>query len=220
MNEPFQEQVAHLRRTQILTAAVTVFAARGFHRATIRDVAKAAGVADGTIYNYFPNKAALLLGILDPHNESEGRSDPAPPPPDAVDADAREFFRHLFRLRWSLLAGDKLSVLRVVLSEVLVNPELRTLYVERVIAPTFALAAPHLERLIAAGRLRPLDVPLTLRTMTATFLGLVTLRFMGDQHLQDQWDDVPELLTTLLLDGMLPRGSAAPSGEGDSHGTV
>src|SRR4029450_3660722 len=62
-----------VRREHILDAATRVFAAKGFDRATIRDVARRAGVADGTIYNYFPNKAALLLGILDRLNETAQR---------------------------------------------------------------------------------------------------------------------------------------------------
>ncbi len=41
------------------------FAERGFHRATIHEVARATGVADGTIYTYFEHKTALLQGILD-----------------------------------------------------------------------------------------------------------------------------------------------------------
>jgi len=210
MNETFQEQVARLRRTQILNAAIKVFAARGFHRTTIRDVAKAAGVADGTIYNYFENKTALLLGILDSLNESERRdADLA----QVVTTDVRQFFRQYFAHRWSIFEGDNLQVLRVVLSEVLVNPELRALYVQRVIAPTFALAEPYVQQLVTAGKLRAMDVPLTLRAITGTFLGLLMLRLLGDQHLQDQWNDVPELLTTLLLDGMLPS-------EGGSHDTI
>ena len=38
------------RREQILDAATTVFAAKGFHRATIKEVARAAGVADGAAH--------------------------------------------------------------------------------------------------------------------------------------------------------------------------
>lgn len=206
MAETFQEQVARLRRARILDAAVAVFAERGFHRTTIRDVARAAGVADGTIYNYFENKTALLLGILDRLNESERRdADLA----RVANTDIRQFVRQYFRQRWSVFEGDNLQILRVVLSEVLVDPDLRALYHERVIAPTFALAEPHFEQLVAAGRLRPIDVPLTLRAISATFLGLLVLRLLGDQRTRDRWDDVPELLTTLLLDGMLP-GEGGP----------
>ncbi len=210
MSGTFQEQVARLRRRQILDAAIKVFAERGFHRTTIRDVAKAAGVADGTIYNYFENKTALLLGILDPLDERQGRDAELVQP---VGTDVRAFFREYFARRWSTFDGETLNVLRVVLSEVLVTPELRPLFVERVIAPAIVLAEPHFQQLVAAGKLRAVDVPLTLRTITATFLGLVMLRLLGDQHMQDQWDDVPELLTTLLLDGMLP-------GERGSHGAI
>ena len=45
-----QTPLAAARRTQILDAATSVFATRGFSRATIRDIARAAGLADGTIY--------------------------------------------------------------------------------------------------------------------------------------------------------------------------
>src|SRR5687768_10053474 len=65
--------LASARRTQILDAAATVFASHGFHGATIKQIARAAGIADGTIYIYFPSKDALLLGLLDRLNESDRR---------------------------------------------------------------------------------------------------------------------------------------------------
>ena len=210
MSETFQEQMAQLRRKQISEAAIKVFAERGFHRTTIRDISKAAGVADGTIYNYFDNKAALLLGILDPLNEIEQHNTDTAP---ALITDVRQFFHQHFRQRLSAFEGDNLNVLRVVLSEALIDPELRALYVERILAPTFTLAEPYFQQLVAVGALRAMDVPLTLRTLTATFIGLLMLRLMGDPHTEAHWNDVPELLTTLLLDGMLPR-------EEGSHDTL
>jgi TetR/AcrR family fatty acid metabolism transcriptional regulator len=46
---------------QILEAAVKVFARQGFHQSTIAQIAKEAGVADGTIYLYFKNKNDILV---------------------------------------------------------------------------------------------------------------------------------------------------------------
>jgi len=43
-----------------LNAAIKVFAEQGFYKATISQVAREAGVADGTIYIYFKNKADIL----------------------------------------------------------------------------------------------------------------------------------------------------------------
>ncbi len=51
------------RRQQILTAAAAVFAEKGFDRATISDVARAAGLAEGSIYNYFRDKQDLLVHL-------------------------------------------------------------------------------------------------------------------------------------------------------------
>ncbi len=51
------------RQQQILLAAARVFAAKGFADATIRDVARTAGVAEGSIYLYFKNKQDLLVHL-------------------------------------------------------------------------------------------------------------------------------------------------------------
>ena len=46
---------------QILEAAIKVFARQGFHQSTVAQIAKEAGVADGTIYLYFKNKDDILV---------------------------------------------------------------------------------------------------------------------------------------------------------------
>lgn len=46
---------------QILEAAVKVFARQGFYQSTVAQIAKEAGVADGTIYLYFKNKDDILV---------------------------------------------------------------------------------------------------------------------------------------------------------------
>jgi TetR/AcrR family fatty acid metabolism transcriptional regulator len=51
------------RRTQILAAAALVFARKGFDRATVTEIARAAGLAEGSIYNYFRSKEELLVHI-------------------------------------------------------------------------------------------------------------------------------------------------------------
>lgn len=47
-------------RRQLLDAAVKVFAERGFEAGSIQEIAAVAGVANGTFYNYFPTKEAIL----------------------------------------------------------------------------------------------------------------------------------------------------------------
>jgi TetR/AcrR family fatty acid metabolism transcriptional regulator len=51
------------RSAQILKAALEVFAAEGYHDASVADVARAAGVSEKTVYDYFPSKEELLFQI-------------------------------------------------------------------------------------------------------------------------------------------------------------
>ena len=53
------------KRGRIIDAAVAVFAEKGFHAARVSDVAKRAGVADGTIYLYFKNKDDILISLFE-----------------------------------------------------------------------------------------------------------------------------------------------------------
>ncbi len=53
------------KRSLITEAAVEVFAEKGFHQARVSDIARRAGVADGTIYLYFKNKEDLLLSVFE-----------------------------------------------------------------------------------------------------------------------------------------------------------
>jgi|SRR5216684_2258245 TetR/AcrR family fatty acid metabolism transcriptional regulator len=53
------------KRARIMDAAIKVFAERGFHTATVAEIARGAGVADGTIYLYFKSKDDLLLRLFD-----------------------------------------------------------------------------------------------------------------------------------------------------------
>ena len=53
------------KRDAILRAATDVFADRGFFNAQVADVARAAGVAAGTVYLYFRSKDDLLVSIFE-----------------------------------------------------------------------------------------------------------------------------------------------------------
>ena len=58
------------KRERILRAAVDVFADYGYFNAKVAQIAKAAGVADGTIYLYFESKEDVLITIFREHTRS------------------------------------------------------------------------------------------------------------------------------------------------------
>jgi len=60
-----QQIVAEFRRTEIIDAARTIFARRGFTLATMDEIAKEAGIAKGTIYLYFRSKDEVYKALLE-----------------------------------------------------------------------------------------------------------------------------------------------------------
>ena len=55
------------KRQRILQAAVQAFSEKGYAKATIAEIAHKAGVADGTVYEYFKNKEDVLVSIAEEH---------------------------------------------------------------------------------------------------------------------------------------------------------
>jgi AcrR family transcriptional regulator len=82
MGRTKDEVLKEFRTAEILGAARKVFAARGYHEATVEAVAEEAGVAEGTIYLYYGSKRelygeALKQGILELYEETKRRVDQA-----------------------------------------------------------------------------------------------------------------------------------------------
>ena len=199
MKDTLQEQLIAARRNQILDAATKVFAEKGFHPATIKDIARQAGIAEGTIYNYFENKPALMLGILDRMNESDRRD---------VDfskftgGDFRSFMKAYLRHRLTVLKADNFEVFKVVISEILVNQELRELYYRKIVEPTFTMAESYLQRWTEQHILKPIDISMTMHAISGMVLGLILEHIMGDKTLEAKWDELTDFLTDLILDGL------------------
>lgn len=53
------------RRTQLLSSALEVFVAQGYHAAAMDDIAEKAGVSKPVLYQHFPGKLDLYLALLD-----------------------------------------------------------------------------------------------------------------------------------------------------------
>ena len=67
-------------RTRIVEAALALFQSRGFAETTTKSIAKKAGIAEGTVFNYFPTKEDIALHFLEQevdHAIATVRGDPA-----------------------------------------------------------------------------------------------------------------------------------------------
>jgi TetR/AcrR family fatty acid metabolism transcriptional regulator len=92
------------KRDAILRAAIDTFASRGFFNAQVADVARAAGVAAGTVYLYFKSKDDLLVSIFERSMReglAKGRAAIAQP------CDPRERLLRLARAHLARLGHDR-----------------------------------------------------------------------------------------------------------------
>ncbi len=62
-----RERERQRHREEIIEAAVTVFAEKGFHRTTVEDIAAEAEFSVGTLYNFFKSKDELYQSMIDYH---------------------------------------------------------------------------------------------------------------------------------------------------------
>jgi AcrR family transcriptional regulator len=190
------------RRAQILAAASRVFARQGFHRTTVREIARDAGIADGTIYLYFASKQELLLALLGELSRvAERPADFA----ELAGADARAFLDSYLHRRFEDLR-DWRQLFAAVFPEVLADPGLRAAQAAQT-APAFEAAEAELARRIEAGELPPLDPALLARAAAATVLGLLVLDVLGDPVVDTRWAELPAFLAHLLFDGLRTEGS-------------
>lgn len=185
------------RRAQILAAASRVFARQGFHRTTVREVAREAGIADGTIYLYFASKRELLLELLGQLGRVEER------PADfaaMAGVSARAFLDEYLHRRFADLHEWR-QLFAAVFPEVLADAELRAAQIAQA-TPAFEAAEVELARRMEAGELRPRDPALMARVAAATVIGLLVFDVMGDPVVGARWEDLPTFLAGLWSDGL------------------
>lgn len=62
---PISAKMRQKLRQQIFNVASQLFLEHGYHETSMRQIAKAAGMGKSTLYDYFPNKAEILLFFTD-----------------------------------------------------------------------------------------------------------------------------------------------------------
>jgi TetR/AcrR family fatty acid metabolism transcriptional regulator len=132
------------KRDRILKAAVKVFAKSGFHATRVSEVAKAAGVADGTIYLYFKSKEELLVSLFEDRVQRllEFMKNELPKEPTAA---AR--LRALVHMQLGLLEGERelAEVITVILRQ-------STRLMKEFAAPHFLAYLEAIAAIIADGQ--------------------------------------------------------------------
>lgn len=197
---PRRERRIAARKAHILTAAAQVFAEKGFHGATTRDIAQTADIAEGTIYNYFKNKEELLIAIIEHFASLEAREEIMV---HNVDRDIREFFIEHFNDRMKALSPI-FSTLMALMPYLMTDATMRQYYYQRVMLPAIEMVDRHIQTRIEHGQFESLDTAFVSRAVIAILLGFQQLLMMEDP-ITRQYFNNPEQFAATLADILTTR---------------
>jgi AcrR family transcriptional regulator len=168
------------RPAEILAAALASFAERGFAATRLDDVAARAGVTKGTLYLYFDSKEELFKAVvrqeLVPNLERAEAliAGSAAPSLDLLEQLVVNFAR--------IIASPLGAIPKLVLTEAGNFPDLARFYRDAVVERGKALFRQVVERGVAAGELRPVDVENTVMCIVAPLLLAALWRHSFERH--------------------------------------
>lgn len=203
-----RQQRIDRRRGEILTAAAQVIAEKGYANTTTREIADAAEIAEGTLYNYFPSKREVLLAMVE--------ETPAPMESAlaaAGDIRDRDTLVDLVD-RMLEMPVSRIPFLRAVLAEAWTDDQLFREFGLRRLATIHRVLSAFIARRVADGSFRSVDPGLTARMIIGMFAAVLLpmLRGVSDPPSPPERRAIAEAMAALLLDGVLAPQSSAEQG--------
>jgi AcrR family transcriptional regulator len=198
---PNRAAKSEARRQAIVEAALAEFCARGFAATRIEDVAARAGVAKGTIYLHFDDKAALFREIVSTMLVPLVAVLEAPPP-DIPLRDALAGFFDLFVQE--IYSTQRRDVLRLVMTEGPRFPELAEFHYRSVVARAIAAIRVLLRRAHERGELADDTLIRFPQLIVAPALMAIIWSGLFDRFAPLDVRAMLQAHLTLLLDGSAP----------------
>lgn len=185
------------KRQQIMNTALKVFSRQGYGESTMSDIAMEAGIAIGTIYNYFENKREILISIIEEwfFNQSLGHVLGMMDNSDEISIISNLYFDRL-----GLISGDMDKFL-FILGEVQRSDDIREQYRQRILNPMLGKFEEYLNRKMGLG----VQAPVIARAIAGMGLGFALIHFLErDKNPVAEWNrmELSKLLATLVVDGL------------------
>lgn len=186
--------------TRILQAAQRLFARHGYGGTTTRDLAQAAGVAEGTLFRYFENKKAILLRVAT-EGWVEILTDLLT---ELSEMASYKAISQVMRRRMGNFSYNA-DLMRVCFMEAQFHPELREQVQTEVIAKMTDVAEAFFQTAMDRGIYRSMNP----RVVARIFLGMFTISGFSQATLSDEagsaksMKDLAEGLADIFLNGVL-----------------
>lgn len=202
------------RHRKIVRAAQRLFGARGYDATAMEDVARAARLAVGTIYNYFPSKSDLLLAILRRETDelyARGERIAEHPPADPTAA-----LSAICRVMVEGFLNDDRALLRELFAAAVNSPQTIGTKVFESDLRLVSLLVRVIEELKSAGRLAAgLDAIRAAGVLYGICMTWITAYLMNDALTIEMVQDEVRRGIEITVAGMLARQHAMQPLQGD-----
>lgn len=201
---PFQarrQRRIERRRREIAKAAAQVFAEKGYANTTTKELAEAADMAEGTLYNYFEGKREILLAIV---KEMQIPFDNLLQ--NAHKLQSRADFVSVVEEGFDIFVSQ-LDFTRTLLTEIWVDDIILEDFVTGRLRHIGEAVQTFVAQGIEAGTFRPMDPEVATLMVLGSFLALIipVLRGMRPIPSRQARRDMAEAAVDLLLDGIRVR---------------
>jgi AcrR family transcriptional regulator len=205
-----KKQDTEKRREEILTAALDVFTEKGYAAATIPEIARAAGVAAGTIYLYYPSKRELFVAVVKGFIVTAPLLNLLSQMPRG---DYPAILKSILKDRFDLIKNPAFVRVPLIMSEVQRDPELKALWLKEFLSPLLGQIEMLVRMMGTTGKFRQFQPEVLVRVIGGMFMGFMLLRVMeGDTSPLKKLDQekVADDIVGFILHGVLnnPKGES------------
>lgn len=196
------------RPGELLEAALALFVEKGFAATRVEEVATRAGVSKGTLFLYFPSKEELFKAVV--RETIAGRFREWNDEFERFEGSTAELVRYTMHSWWERIGlTPAAGITKLVMSEAGLFPEIAEFYRHEVIEPGHDLIRRILQRGIARGEFRPMDLEHAIYGLIAPMLFLIMWGHAMTPCCPPQGQLDPQRFidsqADLLLNGMLLR---------------
>jgi AcrR family transcriptional regulator len=151
----------------ILEAAAHVFGKKGFNGATTREIAIHAGLAEGTLFRYFPTKLDILYGVVESLAPLVGVETMKSVISKAGDLSIEDALEQIIHNRIDVI-GERIDQMRILITETQYNDHLREIYLQHVFKPIQEMLSSFFKEKMDKGELRKMDPSLPANLLLST----------------------------------------------------
>ncbi|WP_108668793.1 TetR/AcrR family transcriptional regulator [Peribacillus acanthi] len=195
------------KQRKILEAAIEMFAEKGYASTSTNEIAKKAGVAEGTIFRHYKTKKDLLISIVAPSMAKLLAPFIIQDIYKVLDEkyeSPEDFFRAMLKNRRAFLQKN-IAIFKIFLQEIPFHPELKEPFMEHVAKKIYTRVEAIIDHYKEKGEIVDLPSPSIIRFVLSVIGGYLISQFIIFPEIQSEEERDDDATIYFLMNGLRPK---------------